>query len=275
MKKFLLTVHSGYKQILIMNKFVLIILFFVPFFCRAQKMLILKSGDTLHGEIVSTDEENAIIHFKNSNGKTVSISRTLVKYPDKVPVVEAQEKKKIKGWQEGYIIKREHGDTLLGLVKKNMVMGFVEWVDFKPSEKEKKKPFRADSIIGFKYENIVYNYFDCCGWSELLAHGKIDMYRGFIVKLKQSGYSGFGPNTVESFIFKKKGGDEKIIEREEAIKHLSGGILRNDIKGGFYYYFGDNAELMAELNNENFKYRELINLVERYNEWAKNNPLKK
>jgi len=177
---------------------------------------------------------------------------------------------KVNGWQEGYIIKREHSDTLWGLVKKNKAMGFIEWVDFKPSDKEKKKPFRADSIIGFKYGHIVYNYFDCCGWSELIAHGTIDMYRGLIVKPKCMTIG-----SVESFIFKKKGGDEKIIERDDAIKQLSGGILRNDIKGGFYYYFGDNPELMAELENENFKYRNLINLVERYNEWAKNHPRKK
>ncbi|MES2139749.1 MAG: hypothetical protein V4511_08555 [Bacteroidota bacterium] len=252
-----------------MNKFVLLLLFFTPFLCEAQQMLILKSGDTLHGEIVSTDEESAIIHFKKSNGKTVSIARSLLKHPDEVPVVEAKEKIKVKGWQEGYIIKREHGDTLWGLVKKNTAMGFVESVDFKPSDKEKKKPFRADSIIGFKYEHIVYNYFDCCGWSELIAHGKIDMYRGFIVK-----YKGMGLTTVENFIFNKKG-NEKIIERDEAIKLLSGGILKNDVKAGFYYYFSDNPELMIELQNENFKYRDLINLVERYNEWAKNNPSKK
>lgn len=269
MKKLPLTVLSDSKQILIINKFVLILLFFTPFFCKAQQMLILKSGDTLHGEVVSTEEEGAIIHFKNNNGKTVTIARSLIKQQDKVLVVESQEKKKVKGWQEGYIIKREHGDTLRGLVKKNTVNGLVEWIDFKPSEDGKKKPFRADSIIGFKYAHLVYNYFDCCGWPEPIAHGTIDMYRGSVVK-----YKGMQLTTVESFIFKKKG-DEKIIERDEAIKHLSGGILRNDIKGGFYYYFGDNPELMAELKNENFKYRDLINLVERYNEWAKNNPLKK
>lgn len=164
-------------------------------------------------------------------------------------------------WQNGYIIKRETQDTIYGLIKKNMVLGFVEWIDFKTNNEDKKKPYRADSIILFKYGNEVYRHFNCCGFMERISTGTINMYKGTF-----HSYNG----AVSCYVFKKKSLEAKMISKED-IKPLSGGVLKKKIKKNLEDYINDNNELHTEFQQETFKYDDLKSLIERYNASVKSN----
>lgn len=58
-------------------KKLLFVLMLLPVFCNAQDMLILNSGDTLRGSVLT--QEDGLIRFANGNGKTSVISQTLIK----------------------------------------------------------------------------------------------------------------------------------------------------------------------------------------------------
>lgn len=61
-----------------MKNFILITLFLLTsFFCKAQDLIILKSGDTLRGAITSTDEFH--VKIKRSNGARAVLTQDMIK----------------------------------------------------------------------------------------------------------------------------------------------------------------------------------------------------
>ncbi len=167
----------------------------------------------------------------------------------------------------GYIIKKQTGDTLYGLVRKHGFLGMnVKKVDFKWYGGEDKKSYRSDSIVEFGYGDVSYKYFNYCGWSKLILKGIIEVYDG---NVKQSILS---KSSCMAFI---KGNEKvKFINAAEVTGLLitEDSPLNERTKKHFKSYISDNPKLMSELENKRFRYVDLVYLVKRYNEWAKNTP---
>lgn len=209
------------------------------------------------------------MNYSNKKNKHITIIALIIASIQLINSCKAQESANSKEieestsdkWQNGYIIKRETQDTVYGLIKKNMVMGFVEWIDFKTNNEDKKKPYRGDSVILFKYDNEVYRHFNCCGFMERISTGTINMYKGTV--------RGYG-TVYNCYVFKKKELEAKMISNEYT-KPLSGGVLKNKIKKNLEDYINDNNELYTEFQKEDFKYDDLKSLIDRYNASIKSN----
>ena len=165
-----------------------------------------------------------------------------------------------KGWQKGYIVMREKGDTVYGLVRRRAFMGNpFEWLDFKLNETANKKPYRGDSINAFKYGDEIWKCFTYCGWAKKILTGAIDVYKGQIIR------PGYKTNSVyDCLVFKKGTQPAKFIGADET-KILSGQILKEKPKAYFKEYIEDEKEILNEFENENFSFKELTGLITKYN----------
>lgn len=272
--------------------------------------IILTTGDSLMGRVSKVDSDHSRI--TKSDGTSILITSNMIVNLDDILLRVSEKQDKTKGFQKGYIVKREHADTIYGLVNMHgfRIIG-SEWVDFKINYEARKKPYREDSIISFRYGDDVWMYFKYCGWSKRIIVGTIDVYKGtrlgspfstpFVGGAPPTPFAGGAPATpfagsVPATPFAggvpmiggggpclafKRGNDEaKFIGRDEAklfngaIGDLStgmyGGILKQKTKDYFYDYIGDNPELCAEMEKENFRYEDLETLIIKFNAMAKN-----
>lgn len=187
---------------------------------------------------------------------------------------------------------RESGDTIYGLVKKFSSKQYsfeiipdyaIERVDFKTSNNAKQKSYNQDSIIGFGYADIYYRYFyESGGWAKRTSKGYINTYIGEELSSQNNStnfYPIAGGVLVESkkvktmfYGFKKKGQPSILLSTFDIRKKMFSNkwVLRREIKEQFMKYFEDNAEILAEFNEEPFSYIMLERLIIKYNEWAKN-----
>lgn len=168
---------------------------------------------------------------------------------------------KAKRFQKGYVVRKEHGDTLFGLIKIHRPLGVIESIEFKSDENAKKKPYRGDSILVFYRDGITYRHFAYCGWTELIEKGAIDIYKGYVsVAVTMP-----GQNTIQYCLAFKKGSQKaKFISEGETIT-FSGGILTQKVKNYFKEYIEDNETILADFSRTDFRFKDLQDLVKKYN----------
>lgn len=172
-----------------------------------------------------------------------------------------------KGFHKGYIVRRNTGDTVRGLLKWHVFMGNTpEWVDFKIDEDHKKQPYRDDSIVAFGNDKIHWRYFKYCGWAKQIVNGTICMYEGKVnyeipsFRLRDRSYS-------PVYIFKK--GNEKAVFITKAEGEELTGVLKESQKEELQDYIFGAMEVEIKLLKNDFAFKNLKQLIVEYNDWVK------
>jgi hypothetical protein len=182
-----------------------------------------------------------------------------------------------KGFHKGYIVMRESGDTIRGQLKWHVFMGNIpEWVDFKTDDEHKKKPYRADSIIGFGNEEIQWRFFNFSGWSKLIVTGTINVFKGYASDVRTSSYTyptGVSGTTMttptsKSTVFALKKGTEKAIFISSG-KTLERGVLKESQKYELEDWVSESPDVISKLVKSDFRFKDLPALIVQYNEWIK------
>jgi hypothetical protein len=178
-----------------------------------------------------------------------------------------------KGFHKGYIVMRESGDTIRGQLKWHVFMGNIpEWVDFKTDNEHEKKPYRADSIIGFGNEDVQWRFFNYSGWSKLIITGTINVFKGYASDGHSYPIGGPGTTmtgtTANSTVFILKKGTEKAIFISSG-KTLERGVLKESQKYDLEDWLSESPDVISKLVKSDFRFKDLPGLIIQYNEWVK------
>lgn len=181
------------------------------------------------------------------------------------------------GWQKGYIVMRTSGDTIYGMANEPRIKTEGDWLNFYTVNIDETKKYKAADITAFKYNDTEYKYFKYSGWSKLIQKGIINIYTGQVFIHVGTGMYASSNLKLECLVFKKGIQDAKFIGADEAkgiksaFSNRNQGVLKQKAKDYFAEYISDNPEILKELYDENFRYENLINLIEKYNLQTKTN----
>lgn len=279
-----------------MNKIILFIILFTNLIGFAQDTLILKSGDTLQGKIISVDN-NHNVHFKNNNGNTLLIAHNSIRQSDSAI---ADSTMKAKSWQRGYIVYKKSKDTLFGYTKIQTTR-FNEPVKvwFRKDKEVKKGTLEfngyplptSDTLHFFSYLNKKYKYMNykdeasntkkmfktyIWGWAEILEQqGEIKLSRGFCNVRFSIGQYGGGRTGTPCVCLKKN--DEPTLLLDDEIpfvpgleQFLANGLSKKD-QARLIEYISNYPELTMKWKDSVIKFGDVQKIVREYNQWAKNN----
>ena len=171
-------------------------------------------------------------------------------------------------WEPAYIVMRTSGDTIHGMMSEPRIKTSADWVNFYTDNKSNAKKYKSDSISAFTYMDIQYKYFKYSGWSILIHKGAINIYKGniYVTMSNPMGATGTSSFTIpaDCLVFKKGDQKAKFIGEDE-VKAFSRGALKQKTKDYFVDYIADDSVILKEFSKEDFKFKDLEELIVRYN----------
>jgi hypothetical protein len=178
--------------------------------------------------------------------------------PDNVPVDKDQFALDIstepKDWHLGFLTFKNSPDTLFGWVKEDRWKGSrFEKIVFKKRMEQPFETFYKDSLRSYQWGKQYFRYFRTSDFSKLIIRGEVDLYLGHVM-VSAPPPGGYRP--IDCLVL-KKGNEPAVFIRIDA--------SHSKIKELIMPLVEDNTEVLSKINNVNFSYKDIENIIAEYN----------